>query len=148
MTLYPYWYNGLLCTCTFTTTRNVHFPWYEIIMNRITICKDFVDPLGRPTITAGNDPCFRTCFPSVRPHFSNSSKTKQISIFFFQISNKSCEFKMTHQATANRWWLFSCMVYVVERANVSIAARFSFSDGRTHTVKIMTTYSAVAWWVN
>ena len=38
-----------------------------------------IDPLGRPTITAGSDQCFRTCCPSVRPHFSKSSKAKQIS---------------------------------------------------------------------
>ena len=36
------------------------------------------DPLGRPTDTADSDNCFRTCCPYVRPHFSKSSKTKQI----------------------------------------------------------------------
>ena len=34
----------------------------------------FFDPLGRPTVTAGSDHCFRTCCPSVRPHFSNLEK--------------------------------------------------------------------------
>ena len=42
-----------------------------------------IDPLGRPTVTAGGDRCFSTCCPSVRlyvrPHFLKSSKTKQIS---------------------------------------------------------------------
>ena len=35
----------------------------------------FIDPLGRPTVTAGRDHCFCTCPPSV--HFSKSSKIKQ-----------------------------------------------------------------------
>ena len=34
-----------------------------------------IDPLGRPTITAGSDHCFHTCCQYVRPHFSKSSKT-------------------------------------------------------------------------
>ena len=43
----------------------------------------FFDPLGRTTVTTSSDHCFHTCCPyvclSVRPHFSKSSKTKQIS---------------------------------------------------------------------
>ena len=46
--------------------------WYIVIMILI------VDPLGRPTVTAGSDHCFHTCCPYVRPHFSISIKTKQI----------------------------------------------------------------------
>ena len=34
------------------------------------------DPLGQPQVTAGRDHCFRTCCPSVRPHFSNLEKQK------------------------------------------------------------------------
>ena len=37
--------------------------------------RDCFDPLGQPTVTAGSDPCFHACFPSVRPHFSRTSKT-------------------------------------------------------------------------
>ena len=38
----------------------------------------FIDPLDRPTISAGRNNCFRTCRPSVRPpHFSKSGKIKQ-----------------------------------------------------------------------
>ena len=55
---------------------------------------------------------------------------------------------MTHQATANRRWsLFSRMVSVDSRAFFVF-----FTDGQTYVrtprVKIMTTNSAVAWWVN
>ena len=46
--------------------------------------------------------------------------------------DKSSELQMTHQTTANRWPLSAHMV------NGVAAPR----------VKIMTTYSAVAWWVN
>ena len=35
-----------------------------------------IDPRGRPTVTAGSDHYIR---PYVRPHFSKSCKTKQIS---------------------------------------------------------------------
>ena len=51
---------------------------------------------------------------------------------------------MIHQATANRWPLSAHMV-------PGVAALFLFlgrTDGHTQRVKIMTTYSAVAWWVN
>ena len=45
-----------------------------------------IDPFGRPTVTAGRDNCFPTCrplvCPSVRPHFSKSSKTKQQKTMF------------------------------------------------------------------
>ena len=41
----------------------------------------YIDPLGQPTVTAG---CNHTCSPSVRPsalsHFSETRKTKQISL--------------------------------------------------------------------
>ena len=40
------------------------------------------DPRGQPTVTAGSDHCFHTCCPSVRPHFSQSSKTKQQKTMF------------------------------------------------------------------
>ena len=47
-------------------------------------CAQYIDPLGQPTVTAGRDHCFRTCLPFVRayvpsvpPHFSKYSKTKQ-----------------------------------------------------------------------
>ena len=33
-----------------------------------------IDPLGRPTVTAGRDHCFCTCRPFVRPSFSPSSR--------------------------------------------------------------------------
>ena len=36
-----------------------------------------IDPLGQPTVVVGRNHCFLTCLPSVRPHFSKSSKTKQ-----------------------------------------------------------------------
>ena len=45
-------------------------------------------------------------------------------IKFIFWKEKSREFKMTHQVTANRWSLFSRMV--------SFAARFHFCDGRTY----------------
>ena len=41
-----------------------------------------IDPLGQPKVKAGKDHCFRTCCPSVRPHFSNlakQNKTKTMS---------------------------------------------------------------------
>ena len=58
---------------------------------------------------------------------------------------------MTHQATAKRLSLFSCLVSLV--GGILFSARFHFvtdvrTDGRTTCVKIMTTYSAVAWRVN
>ena len=37
----------------------------------------FVDPLGQPTVTAGSDNYFPTCYLSVRPYFSNLAKAKQ-----------------------------------------------------------------------
>ena len=43
----------------------------------MTISYSPIDPLGQPTVTAGSDHCFLTCCPSVRHHFSKSSKTKQ-----------------------------------------------------------------------
>ena len=43
------------------------------------------------------------------------------------------------RCSANRFSLYLRMV--------SIVGRFSFCDGRTPRAKIMTTYSAVAWWV-
>ena len=33
-----------------------------------------IDLLGQPKVTAGSDHCFRTCCPSVLPHFSNLAK--------------------------------------------------------------------------
>ena len=49
-------------------------------VNRRVITKNFIDPLGRPTVPAGSDHYFRTGFrPSVRPHFSKYRKTKQTS---------------------------------------------------------------------
>ena len=64
--------------------------------------------------------------------------------------NKSGEFKMTHQATGSHYFHVWRPLYRV--FYVSVVARFCFSDGRTDVrtarVKIMTTYSAVAWWVN
>ena len=56
--------------------------------------------------------------------------------------NKSSEFIVTHHARANMWSLFSCMWSVV--ASILF---FRQKYGRTPWVKIMTTYSAVAWWV-
>ena len=45
------------------------------VVNVISIS---IDPLGRPTATAGRDHCFCTCRPfvrpSVRPHFSKQNK--------------------------------------------------------------------------
>ena len=57
--------------------------------------------------------------------------------------NESGDFRVTHQAPANRWSLFSSMV--------SFVAHFHFCGGRKDVrapcVKIMTTNSAVARWV-
>ena len=36
----------------------------------------FVDPRGRPTVTADSDHCFCTCSPSVCPHFSKQNKVQ------------------------------------------------------------------------
>ena len=64
-----------------------------------------------------------------------------IFLCFFEkkVFNKSGDFRVTHQATANRS-LSTHMVFVI--------ARLCFcegrTDGRTPWVKIMTTYSAVA----
>ena len=59
---------------------------------------------------------------------------------------------MTHQATANRWSLSSHMVPVVARFCFCDGRMDGRTDGRTggriSCVKIMTTYSAVAWRVN
>ena len=74
-------------------------------------------------------------------------------------SNKSSEFKMTHQTPANRWslsshtWCRSQCVFCFPDTHVSFAAHFIIfvTDGQdvwTPCVKIMTTYLAVAWWVN
>ena len=42
-----------------------------------TICTRYVDPLGQPTITAGNDHCFHTC-PS--PYFKNRAKRSKFQV--------------------------------------------------------------------
>ena len=47
--------------------------WIKIRSALIHVLKIFAhkfifDPLGRPTVTAGSDHCFRTCCPSVRPY--------------------------------------------------------------------------------
>ena len=42
--------------------------------------KDSVDPLGRPTVSAGSDLYFHTCCPSLHPFcYLKYLKTKQIS---------------------------------------------------------------------
>ena len=41
----------------------------------------YIDPRGRPTVTAGSDHCFCTCRPFVRPHFSKQSKTQAKTMF-------------------------------------------------------------------
>ena len=47
--------------------------------NRIIIYL-LIDPLGRPTITAGSDHCFTLAVRLyVRPHISKANKTKQFS---------------------------------------------------------------------
>ena len=61
--------------------------------------------------------------------------------------NKSSEFKMTHHAPVNRWSLFSSMVSVVGSAYFVYWALTLACYFRTLCMKIMTTYSAVAWWV-
>ena len=53
--------------------------------------------------------------------------------------HKTSEFKMTHQALANRFSLFSLMV---TRTSAFLFLR------RTLCVKIMSTYSTMGWWVN
>ena len=65
--------------------------------------------------------------------------------------DKSGEFKMTHQATAN---IFNhgarrraYFVYQAFEASVLVRICF-FLDVRTPCLKIMTSYSSVAWWVN
>ena len=58
------------------------------------------------------------------------------------------EFKMTHQATINGFSLFSRMASVGLFTVLLTIAFVYFCDGRTPCVKIMTTYSALAWWVN
>ena len=73
-------------------------------------------------------------------------------------SNKSNEFKMTHQAPAKRWSLYACVVSVVTRILFSGHQPLAFqhvfvfrTDVRTYVrtlrVKIMTNFPAVAWWV-
>ena len=68
----------------------------------------FFDPLGRPTITAGSDRCFHTCCPSVRtnvrPHFSKSSKTKQISG-----ENSDRSWGDCGSGRVDHWWHLSCL---------------------------------------
>ena len=58
-----------------------------------------------------------------------------------EITYKSSEFKMTHPSPANRWSLFSRMVFVVlfPGLDVGVVMRFYFcdnlrTDGRTDTL--------------
>ena len=60
------------------------------------------------------------------------------------VRTKCSEFKMTHQAPTKRS-LSSHMVSLVARTNVSVKARFCWTDVRAPCVKIMTIYSAMAW---
>ena len=46
----------------------------SIYMTNNLIQLMLIDPFGQPKVTGGMDPCFRTCCPSVRPHFSNLEK--------------------------------------------------------------------------
>ena len=57
-----------------TISGSQDFSCYFLVYNGM----NSIDPLGRPTVTAGSDHCFQICCPSVRPNFSKSSKTKQI----------------------------------------------------------------------
>ena len=41
-----------------------------------------IDPLGQPNVMASRDNCFRTCCPSVRPHFSNLEKQNNRKVMF------------------------------------------------------------------
>ena len=63
------------------------------------IISKYLDPLGRPTVTAGRDNCFRTCCPSVRPGspLFKSRKTKQ------QKTWRNCR-----SGRVDHWWLLSC----------------------------------------
>ena len=59
------------CCCCFVLeyTDNVHFVTWalpvHVILESCPI-KRVIDPLGRPTVTAGRDNCFCTCRPYVR----------------------------------------------------------------------------------
>ena len=81
------WPSGSLTSPVLFTNLFVHCPKYSyhetlgklMLHTCSSSCHFFdnFDPLGRPTVTAGRDHCFCTCRPSIRPHFSKSSKTKQ-----------------------------------------------------------------------
>ena len=64
--------------------------------------------------------------------------------------NKFGEFKMTHQATGSHYFHAWCplqRVFCFPSLDSSLAECFiGRTDGRTPCVKIMTTFSAVAWW--
>ena len=59
-----------------------------------------LDPFGRPSVTAGSEYCFRTYCPSVHPHFSKSSITKQIS------SENNVNY--SGSGRVDHWWHLSC----------------------------------------
>ena len=59
--------------------QNIDFDFYV----RTLHCEEFIDPLGRPTVMASKDHCFRTCCPYVRPSpLFKSRKTKQQKTMF------------------------------------------------------------------
>ena len=67
-------------------------------------------PLGQLTVTAGSDHCFHTCCPYVCPHFSRSSKTKQIS------SDNNVHYRRDcGPGRVDHWWHLSCHWYYSQR---------------------------------
>ena len=78
--------------------------WYVICnttYTKVWTMNYFIDPRGRPTVTAGRDHCCRTCCPSVvHPHFSNLEKENNVHYW------RDCG-----SGRVDHWWHLSCSFY-------------------------------------
>ena len=66
-----------------------------------------IDPHGRPTVTVGSDRWFHICCPSVCPHFSKSSKTKQT----YSSENNVHYWPDWGSCRVDHWWRLSCFSF-------------------------------------
>ena len=95
----------LYSTDRWTKSRN----WFQklCMQTRLGNCLP-IDPLGRPTVTAGSYHYFLTCFLYVHPskNFSKSHKTKQLSS---EISDRY--WRDWGSSRVDHWW-HTCLVSI------------------------------------
>ena len=63
----------------------------------------YIDPLGRPTVTAGSDHCFCTCHPFVRPSFPTFQNIQAKTMFAW----RDCG-----SGRVDHWWHLSCKLFI------------------------------------